>query len=310
MSFSVYLDSMVKEPLLTKEEEFSIGKKIFSLSNKIKKTQALINGLGKSKVDKKNFKLYSEQLNTYEAKHNKYRNQMIQKNLRLVFSIAKKYKTKVIDIMDLVEEGNIGLIKAVDKFDYRKGYRFSTFATWWIRKMIIEYIKEKNRVIRLPSYVQNKLINIKKEIAYYQNTNRTMPMVNELSEITGFKSKDIAFILNTSKDVLSLDLLEEKSNDGADAFRDREGIYNPENDALKNSFKKLLDKVLDSLSDVERKILVMYFGLEQDQPVLLSEIGDALGVTRERVRQVKNQAIDKIKNSEYCNELKYFMAYN
>ena len=306
MSTNCYWNEIAKIPGLSKEQEYNIAKNIWQYRKKIEAIEKI---LKKSNTPKRDAQALMKKIASYKKSFEEYKNQMIRGNFKLVISIAKKYNSRNLDFIDLVEEGNIGLMKATDKFDYKKGVRFSTFATWWIRQAINSFVKNKGRMIRIPIHIDTELRRIKKEITKYKNETGHKPNVKQLVEFTGIKEKKINLILDVPQETLSLDTpLNDSNQELLDTLIDPSEIYQPESNILKYSLKGLLKKAFASLSEIENKILVMRFGLGKEKPMVLSEIGHTMGMTRERVRQIEGNAIKKLKHSTYSDYLKCFIA--
>lgn len=275
-NIKLYLDSLRNIPLLTQEEECELMKKI-------------------EKGDKQ------------------ARQDMITHNLRLVVSIAKKYQTQM-ELLDLIQEGNIGLMKALDKFDYTKEYKFSTYATWWIRQSISRAIADKKRTVRLPVHVVDKLSRIKRELAKYENKYGKAPSRKELAEITGYDQEllDTYYQLNT--DTVSLDMPSKPSEMGEEMDPIGEIIEDKStagvedsviNNMLNEEIMAILPKIL---KPVEVEVIQKRFGFNGETRMTLEEIGQQRGVTRERIRQIEAMAIAKLKASRKTKDLKEYLS--
>jgi RNA polymerase primary sigma factor len=275
-NIKLYLDSIRNIPLLTQEEECELMKKI-------------------EKGDKQ------------------ARQDMIIHNLRLVVSIAKKYQTQM-ELLDLIQEGNIGLMKALDKFDYTKEYKFSTYATWWIRQSISRAIADKKRTVRLPVHVVDKLSRIKRELAKYESKYGKTPSRKELAEITGYDREllDTYYLLNT--DTVSLDMPSKPSEMGEEMDPIGEIIEDKStagvedsviNNMLNEEIMAILPKIL---KPVEVEVIQKRFGFNGETRMTLEEIGQQRGVTRERIRQIEAMAIAKLKASRKTKDLKEYLS--
>ena len=224
------------------------------------------------------------------------RSELIQANLRLVISVALKYQGHNVPLEDLIQEGNIGLMKAVNKFDYRKGFKFSTYAIWWIRQAIMRTLDNCSRSIRLPSYIVAKVNKIDSTYANLSQDLQREPTVEELSKSLDFTDKQVEEILAFNSEILSLELPltdERDANSLGDLIEDSEA--NPEVGLISELIEQdLVDSLLGKLKTREREVLRMRFGLEDGEERTLLEIGEKLNVTRERIRQLESEAITRL----------------
>ncbi len=272
-SVQMYLREIGKVPLLTQKEEISIAGRI-------------ING-------------------DEEAKQ-----ELISANLRLVVSIAKKYayRTPQLTILDLIQEGNIGLFRAVEKFDATRGYKFSTYATWWIRQAITRAIADQSRTIRIPVHMVEtitKFIQTKKKLTQIFGRE---PQIEEIALEMGIDEKKAQEILKISRKTISLEtpVGDDESESTLEQFLEDEKALSPEKETATNFLREHIREVLDELKLRERKILELRFGLDNNESHTLEEVGRKFGVTRERIRQIEAKALQKIKKSDKVKKLKEY----
>jgi RNA polymerase primary sigma factor len=224
------------------------------------------------------------------------RDRFIGANLRLVFAHAKIRRNQGLDFLDLLQEGTIGIIRAVDKFDYRLGYKFSTYATWWIRQNIDRALADKGRVIRLPVHVVERLRKIQRAQRKLSGQMGRDPTVTEVALATGFDPADVAFLRDASRDVLSLDAPLAVDSEGfsmLDLVPDQSA--NTEAAALRSAEAEELAEILARLSYRERRVLELRFGFGDEPPKTLDEVGQMFNVTRERVRQIQDQSLKRLR---------------
>ena len=261
-SVRIYLQQIGKIPLLSSEEELEVAKKIYENQSEIAR-KVLINA-----------------------------------NLRLVVSIAKKYIGRGLSFLDLIQEGNMGLIKATEKFDYTKGYKFSTYATWWIQQSITRAIADKARIIRLPIHLIESINKIKKATMDLTTKLGRIPNKQEIADEMGISTSKLTSIIKSTQSTISIDTptgQKDDSNKIIDYIVD-ESTVAPDNMVSQESMLEAIKNMLDQLSQKERDVLILRFGLNNDgNKKTLDEIGTIYGVSRERIRQIENRAISKLK---------------
>ncbi|HUV08313.1 MAG TPA: sigma-70 family RNA polymerase sigma factor [Spirochaetia bacterium] len=295
----LYLKQISKFPLLTAEEEIKISHKLYTLKDKMRK---LSKRYSEGRIE---YEQYIADKKESEKLIASYKNRMINANLRLVVSIAKRYQYRGLTLLDLIDEGNIGLIEAVDRFDYRKGCRFSTYGTWWIRQAIIKSLADKGRVIRIPIHMLNtikKCYHVVRQLTQDMGRDPTIPELADYMNLTQDKVKEI---IKLSQETTSLDTTIDNENITklSDLIQD-ENSYGPFQKVFNLSLQDTIKNVLNRLTEREMKIIKLRFGLDGQCPHTLEQTGKILGITRERVRQIQEKAIAKLRHFKHIKDLK------
>ncbi len=274
----------------------------------VEQQQKLLNLQGRVMIPLKDLKEINKQMSTGEAKARKAKREMTEANLRLVISIAKKYTNRGLQFLDLIQEGNIGLMKAVDKFEYRRGYKFSTYATWWIRQAITRSIADQARTIRIPVHMIetiNKMNRISRQIL--QETGQE-PDPALLAEKMEMPEEKIRKILKISKEPISMETPIGDDDDShlGDFIEDLATIA-PSDAAVNASLRDVCKDILDTLTPREAKVLRMRFGIEMNTDHTLEEVGKQFDVTRERIRQIEAKALRKLRHPSRSEKLRSFL---
>jgi RNA polymerase primary sigma factor len=274
----------------------------------VEQQQKLLNLQARVMIPLKDLKEINKQMSTGEAKARKAKREMTEANLRLVISIAKKYTNRGLQFLDLIQEGNIGLMKAVDKFEYRRGYKFSTYATWWIRQAITRSIADQARTIRIPVHMIetiNKMNRISRQIL--QETGQE-PDPGVLAEKMEMPEEKIRKILKISKEPISMETPIGDDDDShlGDFIEDLSTVA-PSDAAVNASLRNVCKDVLDTLTSREAKVLRMRFGIEMNTDHTLEEVGKQFDVTRERIRQIEAKALRKLRHPSRSEKLRSFL---
>ena len=298
----MYLKEIGKVDLLSASEEVNLAMKIEAGTDATAKLEAAEAGeLELTRAEQRRL-MRIEQVGL-DAKQ-----QLISANLRLVVSIAKRYVGRGMLFLDLIQEGNLGLIRAVEKFDYTKGFKFSTYATWWIRQAITRAIADQARTIRIPVHMVetiNKLIRVQRQLL--QDLGRD-PTPEEIGAEMGMSPDRVREIQKISQEPVSLEtpIGEEEDSQLGDFIEDSSAVAPPEA-ASDSMLREQLDQVLDGLADRERKVIKFRFGLEDGHPRTLEEVGREFGVTRERIRQIESKTLAKLRHPSRSGRLKDYM---
>ena len=270
-SVKMYLKKIGESSLLTKEEEQELAKRIETGDEEAKK-------------------------------------ELIESNLRLVVSIAKKYTGQGMSFLDLIQEGNLGLFKAVDKFDYTKGYKFSTYATWWIRQAITRGIANQARTIRVPVHMVDKINKFKRISFELAKELDREPTVEEIADRMNISPDEVRKIKQNSKKPISLETpVGEEDDSNLGQFIENKEVIDPSVATSHSLLEEEINEVLDTLTEREKKILELRFGLKDDRTRTLEEVGKVFNVTRERIRQIEAKALRRLRHPSRSNKLKDYL---
>ena len=306
----MYLKEIGKVPLLSADEEIELAQKMEAGSVAVEKIPLLKERLAETGDEQEKEEIQAEikalQLDVDRGSDAKKR--LAEANLRLVVSIAKRYVGRGMLFLDLIQEGNLGLIKAVEKFDYRKGYKFSTYATWWIRQAITRAIADQARTIRIPVHMVetiNKLIRVSRQLL--QELGRE-PTPEEIAEEMKMPVERVREILKISQEPVSLEtpIGEEEDSHLGDFIKD-DNVPVPADAAAFTLLKEQLEEVLGTLTEREQKVLTLRFGLEDGRARTLEEVGKEFNVTRERIRQIEAKALRKLRHPSRSRKLKDYL---
>lgn len=306
----MYLKEIGKVPLLSADEEIELAQKMEAGSVAVEKIPLLKECLAETGDEQEKEEIQAEikalQLDVDRGSDAKKR--LAEANLRLVVSIAKRYVGRGMLFLDLIQEGNLGLIKAVEKFDYRKGYKFSTYATWWIRQAITRAIADQARTIRIPVHMVetiNKLIRVSRQLL--QELGRE-PTPEEIAEEMKMPVERVREILKISQEPVSLEtpIGEEEDSHLGDFIKD-DNVPVPADAATFTLLKEQLEEVLGTLTEREQKVLTLRFGLEDGRARTLEEVGKEFNVTRERIRQIEAKALRKLRHPSRSRKLKDYL---
>ena len=297
----MYLKDIGKIQLLTYDEELKLAKIILEGEKAKERLEDVTAYIEDDELDELNEKIE-------DAKRAK--NKLVEANLRLVVSIAKKYMNRGLQLLDLIQEGNMGLMKAVDKFDYERGNRFSTYATWWIRQAITRAVADQARTIRIPVHMVetiNRLVRTQRQLV--QELSRE-PTPEEVAEKMGITVEKVQQIQKIAQEPISLEapVGEEEDSSLGDFVADPSAM-SPDDFTTKEYLRKELNEALGTLTDREEMVLRLRFGLDDGRPRTLEEVGVQFNVTRERIRQIEAKALRKLRHPSRSKKLKDFLSY-
>jgi RNA polymerase primary sigma factor len=234
---------------------------------------------------------------------------LVRANLRLVISVSKKFMNRGMQLPDLIQEGNIGLMKAVEKYDYKRGFKFSTYATWWIRQAVTRGIADQGRTIRLPVHMIETINRMLRFAKDFQRIESREPTADEMAAQLGTEVEKVHIALKTAKDAISLDApVNDEEDSMLSDFIENHAHPDPQENSITESLKRCLCKVMGSLTPREEKVLRMRYGIEISCDHTLEEVGQCFAVTRERIRQIEAQALKKLRHPARSHELQTFMT--
>jgi len=235
---------------------------------------------------------------------------LVKSNLRFVVNVAKKYQNQGIPLMDLISEGNIGLMNAVERFDATKGYHFISYAVWWIRQAILKAICEKSRMIRLPLNRANELVQIEKARKQVRGVNSEEAEIREIAELLNMDGDHVRDIVNISRDMISLDspVFSDRDSSSMGDFIEDDRYEQPEDFVIEGNLREDIDGLLETLTEKEAEVLRYRFGLNGYKAMSLKEIGDLFNLTKERIRQIEKKAIRRLQNPTRMNRLEAYVA--
>ncbi len=306
-SVRLYLREIGKIPLLSAEEELALAQQVVANRDELEQVLLRTAELEKAESLTKAEQQELEKLPARATKLSRPKDKMAEANMRLVVSIAKRYSGRGLDFLDLIQEGNTGLLRAVEKFDPDKGFKFSTYATWWIRQAITRAIADQARTIRIPVHMVetiNKLLRTQRRMT--QELNRE-PTIDELAKELEMEPDKIEYVMKIKQDITSLDAGVGRDGEDEDTvlldFIEDEDAPSPEVVAANQLLKEQVQDILGVLTEREQKILKMRFGLEDGKSHTLEEVGQEFSVTRERIRQIEAKALAKLRKHKDAKKL-------
>jgi RNA polymerase primary sigma factor len=293
----LYLKEMARVPLLNTEEEINLAKRLELGDECLRK-------LRKDPCHKKASEWQAKSDDGMDA-----REHLIKANTRLVVSIAKKYMSRGVPFLDLIQEGNLGLMKAVEKFDYRRGYRFSTYATWWIRQTITRAIADQGRTIRVPVHMSDRIRRLYRVARQLEQEYGRKPTPDEIAKEMQCEPRKIQWMLRVSWQPLSLEHpVGEDEDSELGNFIENDSEQTPSQYAYDNLLREKIEEVLSTLTPREARILRLRFGLQNGRCYTLEEVGQKFGLTRERIRQIEGRALRRLRHPRRARQLRDYLA--
>ena len=299
-TISLYLREMSRVPLLKMEEECSLAKRI----ERGKESYHELMGLDGNCTSQQNAELKQLIEDGKQA-----RDHLIKANTRLVVSVAKRYNGRGVPFLDLIQEGNLGLMKAVEKFDYKRGFRFSTYATWWIRQTITRSIADQGRTIRVPVHMVDRIRRMYKLIHALEQKLSRAPKLEELAESMEMEKKKVAWMLRVSWLPLSLEspIADDEDESELGHFVEDKATPTPIQSVYSKLLREKIHEVLETLPYREARILRLRFGFEDGKLYTLEQVGNKFGLTRERIRQIENKALRRLRHPRRARQLKGYV---
>ncbi len=299
-TISLYLKEMARVPLLTAEQEVTLARQLEEGLNAAKQIELSGDTLTEDEKD-----ALLDVVDRGEAS----RSHLIRANTRLVVSIAKRYLGQGVPFLDLIQEGNLGLIKAVEKFDYRRGHRFSTYATWWIRQAITRALADQGRVIRLPVHLSDRIRKVYQIAQQLEQDWGRQPTPEEIAKELSLPPSKVQWMLKVSQRPLSLEKpVGEEEDSELGSFIPDDDSPTPTDTAYQDLLKEKLEAILTTLSPREARILRLRFGLQDGRSYTLEEVGRKFGLTRERIRQIEHEALDRLRHPSRSRQLRDYMS--
>jgi len=296
----LYLKEMARVPLLSTEEEVSLARRI----ERGRQAESRLSKLDGNCPPKKRTEYHARILDMRAA-----RDHLIKANTRLVVSIAKKYMARGVPFLDLIQEGNLGLMKAVEKFDYQRGFRFSTYATWWIRQTITRAIADQGRTIRVPVHMSDRIRRLYKVARELEQDMGRKPTPEEIAHEMGVDARKVQWMMRVSWRPLSLETpVGEEEDSELGAFVEDEATPTPTQSAYQNLLRDKIEEVLATLSPREARILRLRFGLHNGRAYTLEEVGQKFGLTRERIRQIEGKALRRLRHPRRARQLRDYLT--